>query len=66
MSNKNNVNPDHYKVAGRDRPGEDLPAGRPRVERTRRKKGGAAGNFIPGAAPAGEPSEAERKESERD
>ena len=22
MSNKNNVNPDHYKVAGRDRQGE--------------------------------------------
>lgn len=24
MSNKNNVNPDHYKIAGRDRPGEDV------------------------------------------
>jgi hypothetical protein len=24
MSGKNNVNPDHYKVAGRDRPGEDV------------------------------------------
>jgi hypothetical protein len=22
---KNNVNPDHYKVAGRERPGEDIP-----------------------------------------
>jgi hypothetical protein len=22
---KNNVNPDHYKVAGRQRPGEDIP-----------------------------------------
>jgi hypothetical protein len=24
MSSKNNVNPDHYKVGGRLRPGEDL------------------------------------------
>lgn len=24
MSKKNNVNPDHYKVAGRDRQGEDI------------------------------------------
>lgn len=24
MSEKNNVNPDHYKVAGRDRQGEDI------------------------------------------
>ena len=24
MSHKNNVNPDHYKVAGRDRQGEDI------------------------------------------
>jgi hypothetical protein len=24
MSNKNNVNPDHYKVAGRDRQGETV------------------------------------------
>jgi hypothetical protein len=27
MSGKNNVNPDHYKVAGRDRPNETLPPG---------------------------------------
>jgi hypothetical protein len=24
MSKKNNVNPDHYKTAGRERPGEDI------------------------------------------
>lgn len=24
MSSKNNVNPDHYKLAGRDRQGEDI------------------------------------------
>lgn len=26
MSKYNNVNPDHYKVAGRERPGQDIPA----------------------------------------
>ena len=26
MSKKINVNPDHYKVAGRERQGEDIPA----------------------------------------
>ena len=24
MSHKNNVNPEHYTIAGRDRPGEDV------------------------------------------
>ena len=24
MSKKNNINPDHYKTAGRERPGEDI------------------------------------------
>ena len=24
MSSKNNVNPDHYKVAGRERPGKNI------------------------------------------
>ena len=28
MSKKINVNPDHYKVAGRERQGEDIPADR--------------------------------------
>lgn len=26
MSKYNNVNPGHYKVAGRERPGQDVPA----------------------------------------
>ena len=59
MSSKNNVNPDHYKTGGRDRPGEDLPAGTPRPSderpRARRKKGDAPPpNLIPGAPPVGE------------
>jgi hypothetical protein len=33
VSEKNNVNPDHYKIGGRDRPNETIPAGkRPRDE----------------------------------
>jgi hypothetical protein len=54
MSRKSNVNPDHYKVAGRDRP-DDIARARREVPPTggkpRRKKGDPASNFIPGAAP---------------
>jgi len=59
VSRKNNVNPDYYKVAGRDRPNEDVTAsarpapaeGPPR----RRKKGNRPSpNLIPGAPPVGE------------
>jgi hypothetical protein len=42
MSKKNNVNPDHYKTAGRDRPGEDVVHERNRqeaaLERARRTR----------------------------
>jgi hypothetical protein len=56
MSSKNNVNPDHYKVAGRDRPDETARARRetPPTGKPHRKKGDPAPNLIPGAAPAGE------------
>ena len=58
MSGKNNVNPDHYKVAGRDRPDDNARARRetPPTGGARRKKKGdvPAPNFIPGAAPVGE------------
>ena len=65
MSHKNNVNPDHYKVAGRDRPNEVIPpehANRDLESENARpaKKRKAAPNFIPGAAPVGESPEAER------
>jgi hypothetical protein len=59
MSSKNNVNPDHYKVAGRHRQDDSARARRemPPTGKARRKKGDPAPpNFIPGAAPAGEPS----------
>jgi len=57
MSGKNNVNPDHYKVAGRDRPDDNARARREAAPTggTRRKKGDEPPpNFIPGAAPVGE------------
>jgi hypothetical protein len=58
MSNKNRVNPDHYKVAGRDAQGEDFT---PELNRqafgreiARLRHGRTTSNFIPGAAPVGE------------
>jgi len=56
MSSKNNVNPDHYKVAGRDRQDDGARARRetPPTGKPRRKKGDPVPNRIPGAAPAGE------------
>ena len=60
MSRKNNVNPDHYKVAGRDRPNEVIPPEPANKERPPRKDRGGR-NFIPGAAPVGESAEAEEE-----
>jgi hypothetical protein len=65
MSSKNNVNPDHYKVAGRDRP-DAIAAERAERAKARGtpapggKKGRRPANFIPGAAPTGESAEAAR------
>jgi hypothetical protein len=57
MSSKNNVNPDHYKTAGRDRP-DDLARARrdvPPTGKPRRRKGDPAPpNLVPGAPPVGE------------
>lgn len=59
MSGKNNVNPDHYKTAGRDRQGEDILHEDEKRDAVRAKgsgkgPGGAKPNFIPGKPPAGE------------
>jgi hypothetical protein len=68
MSSKNNVNPDHYKVAGRDRPNETIPPGHdgdPKLEakaKPAKRRKAAAPNFIPGAAPVGEKPEEEEKD----
>ena len=57
MGKKNNVNPDHYKTAGRERQGEDIVQEIHKQEHTEaeaaRQNAGTA-NFIPGAAPVGE------------
>ncbi|HZF37865.1 MAG TPA: hypothetical protein VE715_03500 [Blastocatellia bacterium] len=51
MSKKNNVNPDHYKTAGRERPGEDIvhDVYKRQYTQSRTVAGAHAGNFIPGA-----------------
>ena len=68
MSGKNNVNPDHYKVAGRDRPDDNARARRetPPTGGPRRKKGDEPPpNFIPGAAPVGERPADDEDDGER-
>ena len=59
MSKRNNMNPDHYVGRGRDRnsnrdrPSDSEAAVRYGIARLT----GVAPNFIPGAAPVGEPGE---------
>jgi len=56
MSGKNNANPDHYKVAGRDRQDDSARARTetPPTGKAHKKKGDPPPNFIPGAAPVHE------------
>jgi hypothetical protein len=51
MSKKNNVNPDHYKTAGRERPGEDIVhyAYKRWYTQSRTAADAHASKFIPGA-----------------
>ena len=51
MSKKNNVNPDHYKTAGRERQGEHIVhyAYKRWYAQSRSTAGAHARNFIPGA-----------------
>ncbi len=51
MSKKNNVNPDHYKTAGRERPGEDIvhDVYKRRYAQSRSVAVAHGRNFIPGA-----------------
>ena len=51
MSGKNNVNPDHYKVAGRDKQDDSARARRetPPTRKPHLMKGDPASNFIRGA-----------------
>ncbi len=55
---KSNVNPDHYKTAGRERQGDDIVQEIHKQKLTQADAAGSGGqgteNFIPGAAPVGE------------
>jgi hypothetical protein len=66
MSRKNNVNPDHYKVAGRDRPNEVIPPEHANRDPETINKRGPKGkpNLIPGGAPVGEAPQAKKDEDE--
>jgi len=68
VSRKNNVNPDYYKLAGRDRPNEDVPPAPAAADEPpprRRKKGdGPPPNLIPGAPPVGERPESEEEDAD--
>lgn len=57
---KSNVNPDHYKTAGRERQGEDVAQEihKQKFTQAEAARAGQPGlqNFIPGGAPVGESS----------
>jgi hypothetical protein len=61
MSKKNNVNPDHYKTAGRERQGEDIvhEVYKRQFTQSKPQTGERHPNFIPGARQAGAASEKE-------
>ena len=58
MSKKNNVNPDHYKTAGRERQGEDIvhDVYKRKFTQSKPQTVDRHPNFIPGAQRAGETS----------
>jgi len=51
MSKKNNVNPDHYKLDGRDRKNEDILHAQNKQTYSESKASGGNANFIPGNEP---------------
>ncbi|MCG3160918.1 MAG: hypothetical protein JMDDDDMK_01994 [Acidobacteria bacterium] len=66
MSSKNNVNPDHYKIAGRERQGEDIihDVYKRRYTQSKSNTGAGRRNFIPGSLEEEIISEVERKADE--
>jgi hypothetical protein len=56
MSKRNNVHPDHYKLAGRDRPGDAMP--KPPKQQPRHAKG----ERNSGRAPGGEGQRRDNRE----
>jgi len=67
MSKKNNVNPDHYKTAGRERPGEDIvhDAYKRWYTQSRTAADAHASKFIPGAQDEEHAYEQFKPEAER-
>lgn len=68
MGKKSNVNPDHYKTAGRERQGEDIAQEQHRQEYAQAKaaqrkasRGKSTPNLIPGAPPIGKSGKAKKK-----
>ena len=54
MSKNNNVNPGQYKVAGRERQGEEVVhEDQKRLMKQKSPRGSGSPNFIPGALPVG-------------
>lgn len=70
MSKRNNVNPDHYVGRGRDGNAtgivHDIQKQQFGTTRTPRRGQQGAPNFIPGAAPVGEPGKATRRPDEEE
>ncbi len=69
MGKKNNVNPDHYKTAGRERQGEDIVQEIHKQEYTQAeaaRQNADTPNFIPGAAPVGESVNKPHEDTQRD
>lgn len=66
MSSKNNVNPDHYKIAGRERQGEDIihDVYKRRYTQSKSNTGVGRRNFIPGSLEEEIIAEVERKADE--
>jgi hypothetical protein len=68
MGKKSNVNPDHYKTAGRERQGEEIAQVQHRQQYAQAKaaqrkasRGKSAPNPIPGAPPMRKTGKAKRK-----
>lgn len=66
MSSKNNVNPDHYKTAGRQRQGENIirEIYKRRYAQSKTGSGADAINFITGARTSKTSRQAERQDED--
>ncbi len=71
MGRKNNVNPDHYKEEGRERPGQDINQEinkqkftQAQTEQTQKNQGGS--KFIPGGGDAPQINETPVKDMDKD